>query len=65
MVFISNVEEINFADIQAARLDSLNAMPVDETLTADSKGAVFDHLQPHLISAEQLLADTLKLSSSG
>lgn len=64
-VFISNVQKLNFADIQAVDLTLPNPMPVADTLTADESGKTFDHTQAHLIAASQLLANDQPLNSQG
>ena len=64
-VFTTNVQKLNFADIQAIDLNSVFAMPVKDTLTTNSTGGKLNRTQTHLISAAQLLANDQTLSSSG
>ena len=64
-VFISNIQKLNFADISAVDITQANPMPVADSLTADNSGKVFDHTQPHLIAAAQLLANDQRLNSQG
>ncbi|MCC8390929.1 S8 family serine peptidase, partial [Photorhabdus laumondii] len=46
-------------------LQTPNAMPVEDVLTHDKDGKVFDRTQPHLIAAESLLANDQHLNSQG
>ncbi|WP_269326187.1 putative Ig domain-containing protein [Chromobacterium piscinae] len=64
-VYLKNIQKLNFSDIQAVDLSLPNPMPVADTLRVDQAGKAFDHLQPHLISAAQLLANDQRLRSQG
>ncbi|WFQ80087.1 S8 family serine peptidase [Xenorhabdus sp. SF857] len=64
-VTLKNIQKLNFADISAVDLQIPNAMPVEDVLTHDKDGNVFSRTQPHLISAESLLANDQHLSSQG
>lgn len=64
-VFLTNIQKLNFADIQGVDLSQANPMPVADTLYADSNGKAFDHTQSHLISAKQILANDQRLNSTG
>nr|WP_231365638.1 Ig-like domain-containing protein [Xenorhabdus nematophila] len=64
-VTLKNIQKLNFADISAVDLQTPNAMPVEDVLTHDKDGKVFDRTQPHLISAESLLANDQHLNSQG
>ncbi|WP_423383702.1 S8 family serine peptidase [Burkholderia sp. LMG 32019] len=64
-VYITSIQKLNFSDIQAVDLSLPNPMPVADTLYADASGNSFDHAQPHLISAAQLLANDQRLNSVG
>ncbi|WP_220702196.1 putative Ig domain-containing protein, partial [Trinickia fusca] len=64
-VFLKNIQKLNFADISAVDLTLPNPMPVASALTADGNGKTFDHTQPHLIAASQLLANAQRLNSEG
>ncbi|WP_321945843.1 putative Ig domain-containing protein [Paraburkholderia sp. J10-1] len=64
-VYITNIQKLNFSDIQGVDLSLPNPMPVADTLYADSSGKAFDHTQAHLISAAQLLANDQRLNSTG
>ncbi|KIP15197.1 proconvertase P-domain protein [Burkholderia sp. MSHR3999] len=64
-VFITNIQKLNFSDIQAVDLSLPDPMPVSDTLHVDGNGKTFDHTQPHLISAAQLLANDQRLNSTG
>jgi len=65
-VFITQIQKLNFVDIQAVDLSLPNALPVADTLSKDSVGNTFDHsAQTHLISAAQLLVNDQTLNSSG
>ncbi|PHM30910.1 S8 family serine peptidase [Xenorhabdus szentirmaii] len=64
-VTLKNIQKLNFADISAVDLEIPNAMPVEDVLTHDKDGKVFDRTQPHLISAESLLANDQHLNSQG
>ena len=62
---LKNIQKLNFTDISAVDLQTPNAMPVEDVLTHDKDGKVFDRAQPHLISAESLLANDQRLNSQG
>lgn len=64
-VTLKNIQKLNFSDISAVDLQIPNAMPVEDVLTHDKDGKVFDRAQPHLISAESLLANDQHLNSQG
>jgi Ca2+-binding RTX toxin-like protein/subtilisin-like proprotein convertase family protein len=64
-VFVTNVQKLNFSDIQAVDLTLPNALPVADTLRINSGGNNFNHTQQSLISAAQLLANDHRLASSG
>ncbi|WP_246545050.1 S8 family serine peptidase [Photorhabdus hainanensis] len=64
-VTLKNIQKLNFADISAVDLQTPNAMPVEDVLTHDKDGKVFDRTQPHLIAAESLLANDQHLNSQG
>ena len=64
-VYVTNVQELNFSDIQAINLSSVYAMPVKDTITTNSTGGLLNRTQTHLISASQLLANDQALSSTG
>ncbi|WP_449301336.1 S8 family serine peptidase, partial [Photorhabdus kleinii] len=64
-VTLKNIQKLNFADISAVDLQIPDAMPVEDVLTHDKDGKVFDRTQPHLISAESLLANDQHLNSQG
>ncbi|WP_275390242.1 S8 family serine peptidase [Xenorhabdus bovienii] len=64
-VTLKNIQKLNFSDISAVDLQTPNAMPVEDVLTHDKDGKVFDRTQPHLISAESLLANDQHLNSQG
>ncbi|MDX7988787.1 serine protease [Xenorhabdus sp. 12] len=64
-VTLKNIQKLNFADISAVDLEIPNAMPVEDVLTHNKDGKVFDRTQPHLISAESLLANDQRLNSQG
>ncbi|MDE9457048.1 S8 family serine peptidase [Xenorhabdus bovienii] len=64
-VTLKNIQKLNFADISAVDLQTPNAMPVEDILTHDKDGKVFDRTQAHLIAAESLLANDQHLNSQG
>ncbi|RAW73401.1 MULTISPECIES: S8 family serine peptidase [unclassified Photorhabdus] len=64
-VTLKNIQKLNFSDISAVDLQTPNAMPVEDVLTHDKDGKVFDRTQPHLIAAESLLANDQHLNSQG
>jgi len=64
-VFITRIQKLNFSDIQAVDLNQSSPMPVADTLYADGSGKTFDHAQPHLIAAAQVLANDQKLNAQG
>uniref|UniRef100_UPI0036D8DC6E S8 family serine peptidase n=1 Tax=Photorhabdus sp. RM322S TaxID=3342825 RepID=UPI0036D8DC6E len=64
-VTLKNIQKLNFSDISAVDLQIPNAMPVEDVLTHDKDGKVFDRTQPHLISAESLLTNDQHLNSQG
>ncbi|MEK9498391.1 S8 family serine peptidase [Photorhabdus sp. P32] len=64
-VTLKNIQKLNFSDISAVDLQIPDAMPVEDVLTHDKDGKVFDRTQPHLISAESLLANDQHLNSQG
>ncbi|GAB6852805.1 hypothetical protein JCM10599A_66090 [Paraburkholderia kururiensis] len=64
-VFITNIQKLNFSDIQGVDLSLPDPMPAADTLYVDGTGNSFDHAQPHLISATQLLANDQRLNSTG
>ncbi|WP_047683961.1 MULTISPECIES: S8 family serine peptidase [Xenorhabdus] len=64
-VTLKNIQKLNFADISAVDLQIPNAMPVEDVLTHDKDGKAFSRTQPHLISAESLLANDQHLNSQG
>lgn len=62
---LKNVQKLNFSDISAVDLTLPNPMPVFDALRVDQAGQAFDHTQPHLVAAAQLLANDQQLSSQG
>lgn len=64
-VTLKNIQKLNFSDISAVDLELPNAMPVSDTLNRDKQGRSFSRTQPHLISAESLLANDQRLNSKG
>lgn len=64
-MFITNIQKLNFSDIQGVDLSLPDPMPAADTLYVDGTGNSFDHAQPHLISATQLLANDQRLNSTG
>ena len=65
IISFTNVQKLNFSDISAIDLTTPNALPVADMLRVDKNGVAIDRTQPHLISAEQLLANDHRLNSSG
>ena len=65
IISFTNVQKLNFSDISAIDLTTPNALPVADILRVDKNGIAIDRTQPHLISAEQLLANDHRLNSSG
>ncbi|PMS13628.1 S8 family serine peptidase [Trinickia caryophylli] len=62
---LENIQKLNFSDISAVDLTLANPMPVSDALRVDQVGHSFDHTQPHLIAASQLLANDQPLGSEG
>ena len=62
---LKNVQKLNFSDISAVDLTVPQLMPVSDVLRVNKSGQVFDHTQPHLIDAGQLLPNDRSLSDQG
>jgi Ca2+-binding RTX toxin-like protein len=62
---LKNIQKLNFSNISAVDLTLPNPMPVSDSLRVDQAGQAFDHTQPHLIAASQLLENDQPLSSQG
>jgi len=62
---LKNVQKLNFADISAVDLTVPQLMPVSDVLRLNKTGQAFDHTQPHLIDAGQLLPNDKSWSGQG
>ncbi|EOF7414818.1 S8 family serine peptidase [Salmonella enterica] len=62
---LKNIQKLSFSDISAVDLKLPTAMPVDDILTLDSNGEVFERTHSHLISSSSLLFNDQRLNSLG
>ena len=62
---LKNIQKINFSDIAAVDLRLPHLLPVSDALRVNKAGQAFDHKQPHLIDAGQLLPNDRSLTGQG
>jgi subtilisin-like proprotein convertase family protein len=62
---LKNVQKLDFSNTSAVDLTLPHLLPVSDALRVNKAGQAFDHKQPHLISAEQLLVNDLSFSGQG
>lgn len=62
---LSNIQNVNFADISAVTLNSPNAMPVNDTFAVDREGVALDRQRAQSFSPAQLLGNDQLMASQG